>query len=227
MIRLDHVSLRQGALLAVEDVSVTFEPGLVAVAGPNGAGKTTLLRAIAGLHPVASGSITGAGLSERIGFLPQSGEVDRRFPITVREFVGFGAWRRVGPQRRLPEAEYARIAASLTRLGIADLADRPIARLSAGQFQRLMFARLLMQDADIFLLDEPFTAVDSETEDALLDIIATWGDQGRTVIAVLHDQDLIQEAFPNTLLLARRMIAYGPSFDVLSAENRRLIRHAA
>lgn len=219
MIRLDGVSLYHGALLAVEALTVAFAPGLTAVAGPNGAGKTTLLRAIAGLHPVASGRIEGGGPGVRIGFLPQSSELDRSARISVQDFVGLGAQNGVGPHGAGPET--ARITAALTRLGIADLAERPVARLSAGQFQRLMFARLLMQEAEILLLDEPFTAVDADTEDALLDIIASWGEQGRIVIAVMHDHELIREAFPTTLLLARRMIAFGPSSDVLSASTRR------
>jgi zinc/manganese transport system ATP-binding protein len=227
MIFLQNVSCQQGRQLAVKDVTASFAPGLTAIAGPNGAGKTTLLRAMAGLHRIASGRIEGRPDAREIGFLPQNGEADRRFPLNCADFAGFGAWGRVGAFAETPEAEHARAMAALARMGIADLASRPIARLSSGQFQRLMFARLIVQDARVLLLDEPFTAVDSATEAVLLDQLALWRDEGRIVVAVLHDHDLIREFFPTTLLLARRAVAFGATDDVLSAANRRALRHAA
>ncbi len=226
-ITLANVSCMQGRMLAVDNVSAEFAPGLSAIAGPNGAGKTTLLRAMAGLHPVASGRIVGMPEARNIGFLPQTGEADRRFPLSCWDFLSFGAWGRVGAFAAMPDAENRSASVALARMGLADLSDRPIARLSSGQFQRLMFARLIMQNASVILLDEPFTAVDEGTEAVLLDQLEAWRDEGRTVIAVLHDHDLIRDFFPTTLLLGRRAIAFGATADVLTSANRRALRHAA
>jgi zinc/manganese transport system ATP-binding protein len=224
VITLDQVSCLQGGLLAVDGVSAVFRPGLIAVAGPNGAGKTTLLRAVAGLHRLSGGSITGVGNPREIAFLPQAGGLDRRFPITCRELVSFGAWGRTGPFARLQRADSARVGSAMTRMGIGGLADRLISDLSAGQFQRVLFARLIVQDAQVILLDEPFTAVDTATEADLLVLLHQWATEGRTVVAVLHDNDRILQHFPHTLLLARSCIAWGVSAEVLSPAHRLLAR---
>ncbi len=227
MIFLNNVSCRQGRVLAVENVSASFGPGLSAIAGPNGAGKTTMLRALAGLHPVASGSITGLPAAHEIGFLPQASEADRRFPIACDDFVKFGAWGRVGAFAAASESEQQRAQSALSRMGLADLARRSVAQLSSGQFQRLMFARLIVQNASVILLDEPFTAVDAATEAGLIDQLMAWRDEGRIVIAVLHDHDLIRELFPTTLLLGREAARFGPTSEVLAAKSRRGLRSAA
>ena len=223
---LDHVSLRQGRALVADGVSAEFGPGLSAIAGPNGAGKTTLLRAIAGLHPLSGGMITGNERPDQLGFLPQSAETDRRFPISCRDFTALGAWGDTGAQTAVSNGVAARVEAALVRMQIEALADRPILRLSAGQFQRLMFARLIVQNAPTLLLDEPFTAVDSTTEALLIDQLLAWRDEGRVVIAVLHDHDLIRAFFPNTLLLHRDGPRFGASASVLAAAHR-FARHAA
>jgi zinc/manganese transport system ATP-binding protein len=224
MIRLDGVSLMQGRTVAVERVNAAFGPGLSAVAGPNGAGKTTLLRAMAGLHPLAAGHISGMPPASEVALLPQLGGLDRRFPITARELVTFGAWADTGPFSRLSAAGTARVDAAMARMGLTGLGHRMIAALSAGQFQRVLFARLIVQDAPVILLDEPFTAVDAATEADILDLLAEWRDQGRTVIAVLHDREMILRHFPTTLLLAREAVAFGPSAEVLSDANRHTAR---
>jgi zinc/manganese transport system ATP-binding protein len=224
VITLDHVSCRQGRLLAVEDVSARFGAGLTAIAGPNGAGKTTLLRAIAGLHRLEAGRIDGAGDHRRIALLPHSGGLDRRFPITCRELVAFGAWTRSGAFGRLSSADDRMVDAALAQMGLGSLGARLISDLSAGQFQRVLFARLIVQDANIILLDEPFTAVDTATEADLLALLHRWAAEGRIVVAVLHDNEMILAHFPDTLLLSRRCIAWGPSAEVLSPANRRLAR---
>jgi zinc/manganese transport system ATP-binding protein len=199
---------------------------LTAIAGPNGAGKTTLLRAIAGLHPLSAGRIDGVGDPKLIALLPQSGGLDRRFPITCRELVAFGAWTRSGPFGRLSEADRLRVDAALAQMGLGALGGRLISDLSAGQFQRVLFARLIVQDARMILLDEPFTAVDTATEADLLALLHRWAEEGRIVVAVLHDNEMIRAHFPNTLLLARRQIAWGASLEVLSVANRTLARQS-
>ncbi len=225
-ITLDNVALRQSRALVAERVTAEFGPGLTAIAGPNGAGKTTLLRAIVGLHPVSAGRITGNEHPDRLGFLPQSAETDRRFPISCRDFIALGAWGETGAQTAVSGAVAARVQAAVVRMQIEALADRPILRLSSGQFQRLMFARLIVQDTPVLLLDEPFTAVDVATETLLIDQLLAWRDEGRVVIAVLHDHDLIRAFFPNTLLLHRDGMRFGPSASVLAAAHR-FARHAA
>jgi zinc/manganese transport system ATP-binding protein len=207
---------------ALDGVGGRLAPGsLTAVVGPNGAGKTTLLRAIAGLHPLSAGRIDRGGLGPgEIGLLPQASTLDRQFPIDCLGVVALGAWRRAGPFASLRGAETDRAAAALARVGLAGLERRSVGSLSTGQFQRVLFARLIVQDTPVLLLDEPTAAVDARTEAALLDIIAGWHEEGRTVVAVLHDLHVVQAHFPQTLLLARRAVAWGPTAISLSATNR-------
>lgn len=204
MITLHNVELRHGSRQILSGVSGRFETGSqTALIGANGAGKTTMLRAIAGLHPISSGSIDRDGLSARdIALLAQGSHLDRSFPITCRDVVALAATR-LGPFRSLGKARLAATDAALDRVGLSDMASRPIQALSAGQFQRVLFARTIVQDAKLILLDEPFTAVDAATTRLLISVIQDWHTQGRTVIAVLHDMDLVQRHFPHTLLLTR------------------------
>jgi zinc/manganese transport system ATP-binding protein len=214
---------------AVHHVSGCFASGsLTAVVGPNGAGKTTLLRAIAGLHRAEAGEIDRGGLPvRRIGLLPQALSLDRSFPIACRDVVALGAWARLGPFRRLTAALADEVAEALAAVGLAGFERRLIGSLSAGQFQRVLFARLMLQRAPVLLLDEPFNAVDARTAADLLQVIRRWHEEGRTVVAVLHDLDLVERAFPQTLLLARHLVAWGPTPVALAAEMRARARLAA
>jgi zinc/manganese transport system ATP-binding protein len=209
---------------AVHHLSARFAPGsLTAIVGPNGAGKTTLLRAVAGLHRADEGRIVMSradGVPPRLALLPQQSGMDRAFPILCREVVVLGLWSRLGALRGASAADLARAEAALEAVGLRGFERRPVGEMSAGQFQRLLFARLLLQDADLILLDEPFNAVDARTAADLLALLKRWHGEGRTVIAVLHDLDLVREAFPETLLIAREKIAQGPTAEVLSAANR-------
>jgi len=197
---LDHVQLCQGGRVVVDDLSGTFAPGsLTALIGANGSGKTTLLRAIAGLHPLQSGRIEGVAPSA-IGLLPQGSQLDRGFPITCLDVValaspGLGWFRHASPAVRRAAS------AALMQVGLAGMEARSVQALSAGQFQRLLFARTIMQEASVILLDEPFTAVDRATARALLSVLLSWHAQGRTLVVVLHDMDLVRQHFPHTLLL--------------------------
>jgi zinc/manganese transport system ATP-binding protein len=202
MIELSGVELRHGTRVILSGLSGTIETGsLTALIGPNGSGKTTLLRAIAGLHPLTSGRIDRHGLASRdIALLAQGSHLDRSFPITCRDVVALAATR-LGPFRSIGKDRLAATQAALDRVGLAEMESRPIQALSAGQFQRVLFARSIVQDAKLILLDEPFTAVDATTTRLLLSVIQDWHAQGRTVIAVLHDMDLVRRHFPHTLLL--------------------------
>jgi zinc/manganese transport system ATP-binding protein len=226
-IRLQGVSLRQGGQLAVEDVSGAFLPGsLTAIIGPNGAGKTTLLRALAGLHRLDAGRIDRGGLAPaRIGFVAQAPTLDRGFPIDCLEVVALA--HAAGWVRALSRARWDAASAALAQVGLAGLARRPVGSLSAGQFQRLMFARAIVQDAPVLLLDEPFNAVDEPTAAELLAIVLRWHAQGRTVVVVAHDLALVRRAFPATLALHRRAVAWGPTEAVLTPDHLRQARLTA
>ncbi|MBS0644776.1 MAG: ATP-binding cassette domain-containing protein [Proteobacteria bacterium] len=197
---LDRVRLQQGGRTILEDLSGSFQPGsLTALVGANGTGKTTLLRAIAGLHKLAGGRIEGGG-PQRIALLPQGSQLDRGFPISCLDLVTLAA-PRLGWFRGATPAQRQLALEALDRVGLAGLEGRSLQALSAGQFQRLLFARTMMQDAPVVLLDEPFTAVDTATAAHLLSVLQDWHAQGRTLIVVLHDMKLVQRHFPRTLLL--------------------------
>ena len=172
-IRLEHVTLRRGGHDVIRDLSGVFAPGsLTAITGPNGAGKSTLLQALCGARPVASGRIDRGGLEARdIALLPQEGRLDRAFPVTCRDVVALGSTARIGLFRRIgPEAQEA-AGRALAAVGLEGLGDRSIGALSAGQFQHVLFARTIVRDAPVILLDEPFSTVDAATEADLMAII--------------------------------------------------------
>jgi zinc/manganese transport system ATP-binding protein len=203
---------------AVHHLDLDLSPGsLTAIVGPNGAGKSTLLKGLMGELPPLEGRIDRT--IARIACLPQLSEVDRSFPLSVQAFVAMGLWHRTGAFGGLSKADLARVADALAAVGLSGFDRRSISALSGGQVQRVMFARLLLQDAELILLDEPFTAIDSRTAFELLQIIKRWHGEGRTVIAVLHDMETVRRHFPDTLLLAREKVAHGPTAAVLTAEN--------
>ncbi len=225
-IRVENLTLSYDGQVAVSGLTGCFAPAsLTAIAGPNGAGKTTLLRALAGLHPPDAGRIEGVHPAKgRVALLPQASQLDRSFPISCLEMVALGHWARIGAFRGQTPAMRHGVRAALAAVGLADLAGRPVGSLSAGQFQRALFARLMVQDAPVLLLDEPFNAVDERTAADLLELVLGWHAAGKTVIAVLHDLHLIQRAFPQTLLLAGVPIAWGPSAACLTPANIRRAR---
>lgn len=208
-------------LQALFGVDLTLNTGeTVAIIGANGAGKTTLMRALMGELSPDEGRIDRGGIDPRaIGYLPQQAALDRFFPLACGEVVAMGHWGRVGPFRRLTDEARARIHDALAAVGLDGFARRPLATLSAGQFQRVLFARMLLQDAPVVLLDEPFTAIDARTTADLMRVVTRWHGEGRTVIAVLHDLDLVRARFPDALLLARGKIAWGKTAEALSAAN--------
>lgn len=214
---------------AVHQVSGRFAAGsLTAVVGPNGAGKSTLIKAIAGTLKPASGRVDRGSLATRhIGYLPQAAEIDRSFPLSVADTVIMGAWRSIGAFRGATHKHAEQAREALLAVGLEGFEQRSISSLSSGQFQRVLFARLLLQDASVILLDEPFTAIDARTTRDLLKLISRWHDQGRTVIAVLHDIEQVRLHFPSTLLLARETIAWGNTDDILHPDNLRRAKNMA
>lgn len=206
---------------AVHHLSGTFEPGsFTAIVGPNGAGKSTLLKGIMGNLAVDHGEIRIEGIDRRdIAYLPQQAEIDRAFPMQVLDLVALGLWRRIGAFSRAGEEDLARASEALSTVGLQGFESRMIGTLSGGQLQRALFARMLLQDAKVLLLDEPFTAIDARTTADLLELVQRWYGEGRMILAVLHDLDIVRKSIPNTLLLAREAIAWGATEDVLTPEN--------
>jgi zinc/manganese transport system ATP-binding protein len=222
-IALENLTLGYNRHPAVHHLSVRIDRGaLVAVTGPNGAGKSTLMKGIVGQLRPLDGRIDLHGISRRdIAYLPQQAEIDRSFPITVFDLVATGLWRRTGAFGGLDGESDRRIRDALTTVGLAEFEGRAIGSLSGGQFQRMLFARVLLQDASLILLDEPFNSVDTSTVRDLLAIIDRWHGEGRTIMTVLHDIDQVRGRFPETLLLSRRLVCFGSTEEVLTAGNLR------
>ena len=216
-----NLSVRYDRRYAFENLTGEFaSASLTAVVGPNGAGKSSLLKALAGFIRPATGEVICTALARhRLAYLPQQDELDRDFPITVAELVALGDWRNFGSVREVPPRVAASVREAVAAVGLTTVIDRHIADLSVGQFQRALFARLLLQDADVILLDEPFASLDESTTEDLLRFLQRWQAEGRTVVAVLHDLDRVRQHFPSTLLLAREPIAWGDTSLSLTPDN--------
>ncbi len=203
---------------AVHHVSAEIPAAeMTAIVGPNGAGKSTLLKALLGLVPHIEGRIECA--ARRIAYLPQQSDIDRSFPIPVIDTVLLGRWSRFGGFGAAIPADLHDAYHAIEAVGLSGFERRPIDTLSVGQFQRVLFARLLLQDADLVLLDEPFAAIDQRTVTDLMELVRRWREEKRTVVAVLHDLEQVRRDFPNSLLLARELIDAGATARVLSADN--------
>ena len=192
---------------------------LLALVGPNGAGKSTLLKGIMGqLRPLGGTLRLNAGHVREIGYLPQQNDVDRSFPISVFDCVAMGLWHDIGIWHGIGAGGRHAVLDALATVGLTDFDDRSVGTLSGGQFQRVLFARLLLQDASVILLDEPFRAVDTKTVNDLIALILRWHSEGRTIVAALHDLDQVRAHFPRTLVIARELVAWGETGTVLSPE---------
>ena len=222
VINFENVTLGYDSFPAVSHLQTKIEEGsLTAIVGPNGAGKSTLLKGVVGALPPLEGRVLlGSHVHDGMAYLPQQSELDRSFPISVTDLVAMGLWREIGPFGRLGKKGRSRVEAAIAAVGLTGFESRIIGSLSGGQLQRTLFARLLLQDASLVLLDEPFVSVDARTMSDLLHVIQRWHEEGRTVLAVLHDEETVRAHFPDTLMLARELVAHGPTSKVLTAENR-------
>src|SRR5712691_1007908 len=228
------------APLSVEDVTVAYHhrpvlwnidyqaPSgkLIAIVGPNGSGKTTLLKAILDLVPRAAGQVRLFGESyaaqrHRIGYVPQRTSVDWDFPVSALDVVAMGLYRKIGWLKPVSRKYRAAAKQALDRVGMLDFASRQINQLSGGQQQRVFLARALAQSADLYFMDEPFAGVDAATERAIVSILRSLRETGKTVIAVHHDLQTVHEYFDEVVLLNMRLIAAGPTADVVTTENLR------
>ncbi len=206
---------------AVHHLNGAVEAGaLMAVVGPNGAGKSTLFKGIIGLLAPLAGRIELNGLKRHeISYMPQIADIDRGFPINVYDMVAMGLWHSTGLFGGVGSEGRGRVRDAIAAVGLTGFEDRPIDTLSGGQMQRILFARLLLQDARLIILDEPFNAVDAKTVADLCALVQRWHGEQRTVLAALHDLDLVRANFPEALLLARSPVAWGPTRDVLTPDN--------
>lgn len=218
------LTVSYGEKPALFSLDATFPAGAMsAIVGPNGAGKSTFLKAALGLIPRVSGEVTVFGRDvartrDRVAYVPQRASVDWDFPTTALDVVLMGLYGQMGLWRRISSAQKTRARACLDRVGMADFATRQIGQLSGGQQQRVFLARALAQDADLFLLDEPFAGVDAATEAAIIDVLKSLKAEGRSVIAVHHDLSTVTAYFDHVMLVNLRQIAQGPVAEAFTAE---------
>ncbi len=218
-VRLHGLTVAYRGHPAVHHLSGSFRRGaLTAVVGPNGAGKSSLLGALGGGVRQFQGRIE-RDAQLRVAYLPQAASLDRGFPVRVHEVVAMGLWAQIGSFGALRPAHHDAVAEALAAVGLTGFGRRWLGELSAGQAQRVLFARVLLQDAGLILLDEPFNAIDARTTADLLALLQRWRREQRTVIAVLHDLAQVRACFDEVLLLAREAVAWGPTAEVLRAEH--------
>lgn len=200
------------------------ERSLLGIIGPNGGGKSTMIRAVLGLTPTLAGDIRVFGVPlkrarKRIAYIPQRTSVDWDFPASAEDVVAMGLYGRIGWCRPVRRRHKTAAREHLDRVGMADFADRQIGQLSGGQQQRVFLARALAQNADLYLMDEPFAGVDAATERAIVDVMREVKADGATVICVHHDLQTVAAFFDRALILNVRTVAAGPVSDVLTEEN--------
>jgi manganese/zinc/iron transport system ATP- binding protein len=219
------LSVNYGITPALWDISLKVPTGVVAgIIGPNGAGKTTLMKTALGLLTPLSGIVKffGQPLSEvrqRIAYVPQRESVDWDFPITVRDLVLMGRYGKLGLFHRPRQADYAAVQEYLEKMGVAQFSNRQISQLSGGQQQRVFLARALIQEADIYLMDEPFVGVDLATRSAIMSLLHQLKEQGKTVFVVHHELDSVQAYFDWVIMLNIRLVASGPTISTFTPDN--------
>jgi manganese/zinc/iron transport system ATP- binding protein len=227
-IEVTDLTVAYGERPVLWDVDLLVPPGtLMAIVGPNGAGKTTLIKAILGLLPIAAGQVLIYGRPYRdqrrlVGYVPQRGSVDWDFPTSVLDVVEMGRYGALGWFRRPGQAERTQALDALAQVGMGDYAHRQISQLSGGQQQRTFLARALVQDAQVYFMDEPFQGVDALTERAIVELLKNLREAGKTVVVVHHDLQTVPEYFDWVTLLNVRRIASGPVDEVFTDENLRL-----
>lgn len=214
MIELDHLVAGYGGQAVTPALSGVIEAGsMTAIVGANGCGKSTLLKTLAGFQPAVSGTLRWRTTRPTIGWLAQRHALQSDFPVTVRDVVSMGCWPRTGLFSGLDRSARQRVAAALERVGLLALAGATIDRLSGGQFQRMLFARVLVQEAPLVMLDEPFTGIDENTSQLLMEVMVEMHQQGQTVLAVLHDSERVTRYFPQILRLDTDNVYWGATAE--------------
>ena len=225
MLTAQNIVLGYNGTALCEPLDFHLEAGQIcAVMGHNGAGKSTLVRTLLGIQPPLSGTVTWHGSSQKnIAYLGQSAMIDNHFPMRVKDAVTMGVWPQLGFWQAIDKSMAERVEKALARTGLSHMADRPLFECSSGQLQRCFFARAIVQDAPIIILDEPFTAIDQTTESQLIDIITQWRQERRTLIIVLHDLSSVMGLADYCLLLGDGRGLFGKTDNVVTSEN--LISH--
>ncbi len=225
-------------IIEVEDMTVAYDikpvlwdvdiqvpkASLMAIVGPNGAGKSTLIKAMLDLIKPVSGKVRFYGQSyksqiKKIGYVPQSGSVDWDFPASVMDVVLMGTYGQVGWFKRPGKTEKEKALKAIDQLGMSEFKDRQISELSGGQQQRVFLARALVQEAEIYFMDEPFKGVDAKTEKAIVTLLKNLKSQGKTLLVVHHDLQTVEEYFDHVVLLNTQVIASGPMKEAFTEEN--------
>ena len=220
MLTFNNLTIGYNKHPVIHHLNMHIEKGAsVAIVGPNGCGKSSLLKGIMSFIKPMEGSISIGIEKNKIAYLPQSSTVDKTFPMTTLELVASGLLYKKGFLSSLNDEDLDLVNTTLDKVGLKGMADEPLKALSGGQIQRALFARLIIQDADLILLDEPFNAIDYKTIVELLKIVRMWIDAGKTVVSVLHDIQQVRENFVYTAVLSRELVAYGLTKDVLNREN--------
>jgi ABC-type Mn2+/Zn2+ transport system ATPase subunit len=211
------LTVRYADVVALEALDVEIPRGRsIAVLGPNGSGKSTLFAVAVGLVSPSGGTVEVA--SERVAYLPQGVAVDPVFPATVRDVVAMGRWGDLGLRRRMSGRDRELVDAAMSGLAVEHLAHRRLGALSGGQRQRALLAQVAAQDAEVLLLDEPFTGVDRPTEETVRELIGAWRDEGRTVMVATHDLARAARDYDMVLALNRRLIAFGPAAETCTED---------
>lgn len=219
LIKFSNLCVRFGQRPALDNISGSIQPGtMTAIVGPNGAGKSTLLQAILKLITPSAGSIS-IDTDACFAYLPQQTKLNTAVPLSVFDTVAMGLWPECGWQHAIKPHQREATHASLRFLGLDEYAAIPISELSGGQLQRALFARVMMQKANTIMLDEPFNNLDTATAKDLIHVLEQWHQQGTTIIAVIHDLDIVRAHFDQTLLLARTLVASGLTQNVLTVDN--------
>ncbi len=224
---IENLSVAYHQTKILEDISLQVEKGtMLGIIGPNGAGKSTFLKACLGLVPTLSGKLAffenqsnSRAAKKRIAYVPQRESVDWDFPISALDVVLMGFYAQIGWGRWIKKGHREKALFALKRLGMAEFANRPIGRLSGGQQQRVFIARALVQNADLYFLDEPFAGIDAPTEEVILKLLKSLQAEGKTIICVHHDLNTAHDYFNTCVLLNRKIIEVGPIDEVLTNKN--------
>jgi len=225
ILRVDGLNAAYRKNRVLNDVTFSVEPGtLTGIVGPNGAGKSTLLKVMLDLHPKLSGDVSFFGsphgkVKTRIGYVPQRGSVDWDFPTNALDVVMMGLYGQIGWFKWPKRSDKENALASLDQMGMADYADRQISQLSGGQQQRVFLARALVQNADLYFMDEPLAGVDAATEKAIMMTLKQLKEMGKTVMVVHHDLQTVEDYFDHVLLLNRTVVAHGPTDNIFTKDN--------
>jgi manganese-transporting ATPase len=229
MITFSEISASyDGKKQVVDNLSFTVDqPAIVGIIGPNGAGKSTFIKAALQLIP-ATGTVTSnerplKKFQKKIAYVEQKSAVDYTFPITVKEVVSLGLYPQLSFFQRITQKDWQKVATALASVQMTDFANRQIGELSGGQFQRVLIARTLLQEAEFIFLDEPFVGIDAMSEGIIVDLLRTFREQGKIIFIVHHDLGKVEEYFDDLVMMNQQLIAYGSTKTVFTESNLKQI----